>query len=123
MDHTLTELGTNLPKKRRARAPKMLDVVKHPETAPSAAGLPGYVRIVLSHDANIPPTGQFFGINGKGYILRAGIAADVPSGIVDILNNAIYTEPELDPQTMQVNGYRQRLRFPYTIVGGSQRAA
>jgi len=109
--------------------PRTRPRVKGAETKYLAEGLPeidpkhDYVRIVLSHDQNIPPTGQFFGVNGRGYILKAGVPADVPRAIVDILNNAVYEEPDTDPQTNQVVGYRPRLRFPYTLVGEGQRAA
>ncbi len=37
-----------------------------------------WVKIILSDDLKIPPTGQFFGINRRNYILRAGEEARVP---------------------------------------------
>lgn len=72
--------------------------------------------IQLEENENIPPTGQFFGINGRSFILRAGEQARVPVGIVNVLNDAIVSVPNVDPVTMQVNGYRDKLRFPYRVV-------
>lgn len=74
------------------------------------------VRIILEENENIPPTGQFIGLQGRGYMLRAGEPADVPIGIINILNDAVESVPIVDPQTQQVQGYRNKLRFPYRIV-------
>ena len=74
------------------------------------------IWIILEDNDNIPPTGQFFGHNGVGFMLRAGFPVEVPAEIVDILNNAVYLAPSVDPQTHQIIGYRERLRFPYRMV-------
>jgi len=74
------------------------------------------VEIVLEDNDGIPPTGQFFGHNGNGFMLKPGVKAIVPLELIDILNNAIYDAPEVDPTTRQIIGYRPRLRFPYRIT-------
>jgi hypothetical protein len=74
------------------------------------------VRIQLEESDEIPPTGQFFGLNGRSFILRPGEPADVPVGIINVLNDAIMSVPQVDPTTRQVIGYRNRLRFPYRLV-------
>lgn len=74
------------------------------------------VRIILEENDNIPPTGQFFGANGVGYLLKPSIAADVPLSIIDILNNAVQAKPIVDPATSQVTGFREGLRFPYRVI-------
>jgi hypothetical protein len=74
------------------------------------------IRIVLEQNDNIPPTGQFFGLNGKGYMLKPGLEADVPPGIVSILNDAVMSVPNIDPNTKQVVSFQDRLRFPYRII-------
>lgn len=75
-----------------------------------------YVRIVLEDNENIPPTGQFFGINGRHFVLKPGVPAEVPESIINILNDAVQDVPDRDPITQQVVGYRKRLRFPYRVV-------
>jgi len=74
------------------------------------------VKIILEENENIPPTGQFFGLNGTGYILRAGEVAEVPVGIIDILDNAIELSPVVDPMTKQPVSHRPRHRFSYRMV-------
>lgn len=94
-------------KPRRARKPEVAKAA----TAPDAR-----VTIVLEENDNIPPTGQFFSINGKTFMLRPGEPADVPRAIVDVLEQAVQEVPQIDPTTRQVIGYRKRLRFPYRVV-------
>lgn len=76
---------------------------------------PGRVKITLEENDNIPPTGQFFGINGASFMLRPGVEVSVPAGIVDILDNAIMSVPVKDPNTLQVIGYRNKRRYPYQV--------
>jgi hypothetical protein len=74
------------------------------------------VWLVLEDNDNIPPTGQFFGHNGVGFMLKPGVAAEVPVELLDILNNAVYEAPEVDQATRQIIGYKPRLRFPYRLI-------
>lgn len=74
------------------------------------------VTIVLEDNENIPPTGQFIGVNGRSYMLRSGEPASVPVEVIDVLNNAVQAVPDRDPVSQQVIGYRSRLRFPYRVV-------
>lgn len=75
------------------------------------------VRIILEENDNIPPTGQFFGVQGIGYMLKPGIEALVPRSIISILDTAVMATPIINPETQQVTGFRDRLRFPYRVVG------
>ena len=74
------------------------------------------VRIILEDNDGIPPTGLFLGAQGVGYMLKANMPADVPASIIGILDTAVMSTPIVDPETMQVTGYRDRLRFPYRVV-------
>jgi hypothetical protein len=76
----------------------------------------GWPQIILEENDDIPPVGQFFGLNGESYILRTGVMASVPQGIVDILDNAIVTVPHRDPNTLQVIGWKDKLRYPYRLI-------
>ena len=73
------------------------------------------VCIILEENDNIPPSGQFFGVQGTGYMLRPGEAAEVPLSLINILNTAVMSTPVLD-EGKRVVGYRDRLRFPYRLV-------
>jgi hypothetical protein len=96
MENAARKLGSNIPQEA-------------PPTKPT------HVKIVLEDTDRIPPTGQYFGLNGKGFMLRAGEEARVPVGIVEILDNAIEAHPRLNG-VGQVIGTRNRHRFPYRVV-------
>lgn len=81
------------------------------------------MRIVLEENEGIPPTGQFFGMQGVGMMLKPGIPANVPATIIDILNNAIMSVPVVDPATKQVIGFKPKLRFPYSVLPPEKEAA
>lgn len=79
------------------------------------------VRIILEENENIAPGGQFFGVNGKGYMLRPGEEADVPLSVIEVLDNAIMSTPVMNAE-QSIVGYRDRLRFPYRVIhkGGAR---
>ena len=72
--------------------------------------------LVLEENPDIPPTGQFVGLNGIGYILRPGEPIDVPLGVKEVLDNAIIDVPQVDPSTQQIIGTRSRMRYPYRLA-------
>lgn len=74
------------------------------------------VWIVLDDNDEIPPGGQFIGVNGVGYQLLAGIEAFVPRAVCEVLDHAIKSVPIQDNNTKRIIGWRPRKRFPYTIV-------
>jgi hypothetical protein len=96
-----TELGSNIPvQEHKAKT------VTKPKT----------LRIILEENDNIPPTGLFVGENGRGYLIRAGEEVDLPLGVIEILTNAVTSVPTVDPQSLQVIGYREKALYPYRIV-------
>lgn len=106
----LAELESNLadpaPEKpvKKAKAP-----------VPEAVA-PTTVRIVLDESDDIPPTGLFLGLNGRGYMLRPGVEVDIPLGLKEILDHAVISTPDVDPATKQIRGYRNRLKYNYRQV-------
>jgi hypothetical protein len=74
------------------------------------------VWIMLTDSDQIPPTGQFIGHNGDGFMLRPNVPAHVPIELLDILNVAVWDAPIVDQITKQITGYTPRLRFPYQVV-------
>jgi hypothetical protein len=75
-------------------------------------------RVIISLEDNddIPPGGQFVGVDGVGFMLQPNQEVSVPRSVCDVLDHAIKGVPVLNPQTLQVMGYRDRLRFPYRVV-------
>lgn len=78
----------------------------------------GTIRILLEENDEIPPTGLFVGLNGKGYLIRPGEEVDVPVGVAEILKHAVMSTPSIDASTKQVVGYRERMRYPYRVING-----
>lgn len=90
--------------------------VKGVKSAPATVAKGERVRIQLEEADDIPPTGQFIGLNGVGYILRPGVPVDVPIGVKEILDNAVIDVPQVDPNTQQIIGTRPKMRYPYRLV-------
>jgi hypothetical protein len=113
------EAGTTLPPAPEAAAPKPKKAKAKVEVLPAVAAVsevPKRVRILLEENDNIPPTGQYFGINGKGYMLRPGEETEVPVELLGVLNDAVQEVPVVNPQTQQVESFRKKLRFPYRVL-------
>lgn len=73
------------------------------------------ITIVLEDNDEIPPGGQFVGVDGVGYQLQSGVELRVPRGVVEVLDAATTSVPIKNAEH-QVIGYRSRLRFPYRII-------
>ncbi len=73
------------------------------------------VKIILEENDEIPPGGQFFGINGTGYMVKPGVPVEVPEFIIGIIETAVVTKPVLD-ENNRVVGHREVPRFPYRLV-------
>lgn len=70
-------------------------------------------RIMIEEHPDIPPTGLFVGVNGYGYLIKAGVPIDCPISVIEVLDNAIVNMPVVNPSTLQVTGSRERRRFTY----------
>lgn len=71
-------------------------------------------EITLHDNREIPPNGQFIGVNGKQYILMPGVRTRVPASVLEVLNNAVHALPEIN-EKMQIVGMRSAPRLPYTL--------
>lgn len=83
-----------------------------------AVGMPKTRRIVLEENDEIPPSGLYLGVNGRGYMILPGVEVDVPEFLIEVLDHAEKSVPVIDPQTRQVVGWRNRLRYPYRTIRG-----
>jgi len=84
------------------------------KVAAAAPAVERRTRIVLEDNEQIPPTGQFIGADGKGFMIRPGEPVDVPDSVLNVLDTAVASTPITDANGT-VLGYRDRLRFPYRI--------
>ncbi len=76
--------------------------------------------IVLEDNDDIPPGGQFIGVDGAAFNLLPNEEAWVPVGITSVLDAAIKSVPVQDNITKQIVGWKNRLRFPYRIIRDKQ---
>jgi len=105
---------------RAAKAAAKASETPDPEAATqeTAAATPAKVKrvkIILEENDAIPPTGQFFGVNGTGYQIQPGKEVEIPEFLLGVIDNAITTKPVVN-EDGQVVGYRDVPRFPYRIV-------
>ncbi|PFH12847.1 MULTISPECIES: hypothetical protein [Burkholderia] len=75
------------------------------------------IKIMLEDIDEIPPGGQFIGVNGRTFLIKAGVEVEVPECVVDVLDHAVMSVPVLD-EMKSVIGYKDRLRFPYRVLRG-----
>lgn len=78
-----------------------------------------FYKVTFEDSENIPPGGQFFQLNGRSWMLKAGSTYVIPLGLKEVLDNAIEGAPIINNDTKQIDGYRQRPRFPYRLLGQS----
>jgi hypothetical protein len=69
------------------------------------------VRIILEENDEIPPTGLYVGVNGKGYLIKAGEEVSVPESVIEVLKNAIKDKPIME--SGRIVRYRKASRFPF----------
>ncbi len=82
----------------------------------NTAATPKRVRIVVEENDAIPPTGLPLQHNGRAIVIKPGEVVEIPEPYLEILDHAVMSVAQVDPQTQQVVGYRDRLRYPYRRV-------
>lgn len=101
------------PKRPNRKATPAAKVHKTVEDIPKHPGEKTY-KVILHDSKEIPPNGQFIGVNGNQYFMKPGQVYNVPRSVLEVLNNAIMGVPDINEQ-MQVVGVRQAPRLPYTL--------
>jgi len=101
-------------KKAAVRKAPVTDSNGTPLNAKSADPMDTLVCITLHDSKEIPPGGQFVGVNGKQFWIKPGIRVVVPRYVVEALNNAVGGQPDVDDK-MRVVGVKNMPRLPYTV--------
>ncbi|MNM65408.1 hypothetical protein D3C81_768550 [compost metagenome] len=70
--------------------------------------------ITLHDSKEIPPGGQFVGVNGKQFWIKPGMKVVVPRYVVEALQNAVIGQPDVNDK-MQVVGVKNMPRLPFTV--------
>ncbi|HLU83723.1 MAG TPA: hypothetical protein VKZ43_09995 [Trueperaceae bacterium] len=121
----MENLGTQVPGASAEAAIKAPDVKKEakprrtaprqkPTKAATSANGERMYAITLHDNKEIPPNGQFIGVNGRQFLLRPGHKVRVPASVLEVLNNAVHALPEIN-EKMQVTGMRNAPRLSYTL--------
>lgn len=121
-DADLAGFGSNLGGEDDVELPELNRVINAPRPAAPKNAKPTdrRIRIRLEDNDQIPPGGQFFSVNGRGYQIQANEEVNVPIAILSILDTAVESHPVTDGNGTVIN-YRNRLRFPYTVLGVLER--
>lgn len=99
------------PKRRQRRQASAHEIVHR-----ANASTPKRVKIILEENDAIPPTGLPLQHNGRAIVILPGEIVEIPEHYLEILDHAVMSAPVVDPQTKQVVGYRDRLRYNYRRV-------
>lgn len=93
----------------KPKAPKG-DAIPHKSSDPNEK----LMCITLHDSPEIPPGGQFVGVNGKQFWLQPGRPLVVPRYVVEALRNAVRGEPNIN-EKMQVVGVKNVPRLAFTV--------
>lgn len=123
MSKQTVDLGDNLSDAAAALAGDEPTASERAPRAPKKVAKPveERVKIMLEDNDQIPPGGQFIGVNGRTFMIQPGYEVDVPRSVLDVLDHAVMSVPVTNVMR-QVIGYRDRLRFPYRVITESRRA-
>ena len=81
-----------------------------------------FFKITMEDSENIPAGGQFFALNGRSWYLKGGHTYVIPVGLKEVLDNSVESYPVVNPDTKQIIEYRNKLRFPYRLIGSAEDA-
>lgn len=117
---TATTPAAATPQPRRPNARKRRDPVEEPEFTDwltAKDDKDDYEIIKLNDNEEMPPSGQFFQVNGRFFILKAEIWHRVPSFLLGVIDHAVAEKPVIDDQ-LRLIGTRAQKRFTYEIFRG-----
>lgn len=72
------------------------------------------VDITLSDCDEMGPTGQYFGVNGRGFVLLPNVRYTVPKYLLSAIDNAVTGKPVV-ARDGSLQGFRHVTRFPYSL--------
>lgn len=98
-------------KPKRSPRPSRAKPKAEAATAPNGEKM---YEITLHDSKEIPPNGQFVGVNGRQFLLKPGRRMKVPASVLAVLDNAVQSVPEIN-EKLQVVGMRQAPRLTYTL--------
>lgn len=103
------------PRARRGRAPadepEYIDYLHKDDDVDDAE------IIMLNDNDEIPPSGQYFAVNGRYFILKPNVWYRVPGFLLAVINHAITDRPVQNDQ-LQLVGVRPQKRFPFETYRG-----
>lgn len=104
----------NLPKEHKPKRAPRKPAAKAAGEAGAKTSKAERMHWITLHDSKeIPPNGQFIGVNGRQFILKPGIKTQVPECVLEVLDNAVQALPEVN-EKLQVVGMRNAPRLPYS---------
>lgn len=106
--------GTTSPTPKRAAAKPTTAKAATTKAAEPEDPMERLVCITLHDSKEIPPGGQFVGVNGKQFWIKPGVKVIVPRYVCAALDNAIVGVPDVNDK-MQVVGVRNTPRLTYTV--------
>lgn len=108
------------PKVEKAVAPTRITMAEMAEAARARGSICAArpndgetVDITLSDTDEMGPTGQFFGVNGRGFVLLPNVRYTVPKYLLECIDHAVTGKPVV-ARDGSLQGFRQVTRFPYT---------
>lgn len=73
------------------------------------------VEVTLHATDEVPPGGQYVSVNGVGINIPVGRRCKIKQKYLNVLRDANTRIPVMDDNTMQVVGYRERMRFSIEV--------
>lgn len=110
----LKEPGSYVPDPKPKRPSSRKESAKEVTASHAGKGLGDSYVITLHDSKEIPPGGQLVAVNGSQFRIPAGRKCIVPAAVLEVLDNAVQSVPELDGDLRVIN-YHSAPRLSYTL--------